>query len=111
MLILALTRKGQENFNGQVPQDAAGDAEFNSVGPAPQSSSSVQSSSSIASSSSVAPSSSSQYNPVSSSSDQNTGILQNRAKLQNKEIRGTVNAKGARVNPSNKANYQVDFNF
>ena len=111
MLILALTRKGQENFNGQVPQDAAGDAEFNGVGPAPQSSSSVQSSSSIASSSSVAPSSSSQYNPVSSSSDQNTGILQNRAKLQNKEIRGTVNAKGARVNPNNKANYQVDFNF
>lgn len=113
MLILALTRKGQENFNGQVPQDAAGDAEFNGVGTAPRSSSSVpESSSSIASSSSVAPSSSSEYNPfISSSSEQETGILQNRAKLQNKEIRGTVNAKGARVNPNNKANYQVDFNF
>jgi hypothetical protein len=115
MLILALTRKGQENFNGQVPQDAAGDAEFNSVGPAPQSSSSeppIESSSSEAYSSSEAPSSSSEFNPfISSSSEQETGILQNRAKLQNKEIRGTVNAKGARVNPSNKANYQVDFNF
>ena len=112
MLILALTRKDQENFNGQVPQDAAGDAEFNGQGQNPQSSSSVTpSSSSVASSSSVTPSSSSQFTPPSSSSEQETGILQKRAKLQNKEIRGTVNAKGARVNPNNKANYQVDFNF
>ena len=110
MLILALTRKGQENFNGQVPQDAEGDAEFNG-------STQQQSSSSVASSSSE------QYNPPSSSSQENnpfmsssssadpTGILPTRVKLQNKEIRGTVNAKGARVNPNNKANYQVDFNF
>ena len=103
MLILALTRKGQESFNGQVPKDDES---------VPVSSSSATpSSSSVASSSSVSPSSSSEYNPVSSSSDQNTGILQNRVKLQNKEVRGTVNAKGARVNPNNKANYQVDFNF
>ncbi|MBO5531756.1 MAG: family 16 glycosylhydrolase [Fibrobacter sp.] len=110
MLILALTRKGQENFNGQVPQDAEGDAEFNG-------STQQQSSSSVASSSSE------QYNPPSSSSQENnpfvsssssanpTGILPTRVKLQNKDIRGTVNAKGARVNPNNKANYQVDFNF
>ena len=105
MLILALTRKGQENFNGQVPQDPEGDAMLNG--------SSQQSSSS----------SSEQYNPPSSSSQENnpfvsssssadpTGILPTRVKLQNKDIRGTVNAKGARVNPNNKANYQVDFNF
>ena len=96
MLILALTRKGQESFNGQVPKD---DEE-----PASSSSQEIQSSSSEASSSS-------EINPT-SSSDGSTGILTNRAKqLQTKEIRGTVNAKGARVNPNNKANYQVDFNF
>lgn len=99
MLILALTRKGQESFNGQVPKD---DAE-------PVSSSSQEAQSSA---SEVPPtSSSSEANPT-SSSDGSTGILTNRAKqLQAKEIRGTVNAKGARVNPHNKANYQVDFNF
>lgn len=100
MVIIALTKKGQESFNGQVPQDPEGDAMLN--GSSQQSSSSEQFN---------PPSSSSEYNPLSSSSEQNMGILQNRAKFQNKEIRGTVNAKGARVNPSNKANYQVDFNF
>lgn len=109
MLILALTRKGQESFNGQVPKDNEQlPASSSSVTP---SSSSVASSSSVVSSSSVTPSSSSQFVPPISSSEQETGILQNRVKLQNKEIRGTVNAKGARVNPNNKANYQVDFNF
>jgi hypothetical protein len=105
MVIIALTKKGQESFNGQVPQDPEGDAMLNG--------SSQQSSSS----------SSEQYNPPSSSSQENnpfvsssssadpTGILPTRVKLQNKDIRGTVNAKGARVNPNNKANYQVDFNF
>jgi beta-glucanase (GH16 family) len=104
MLILALTRKGQESFNGQVPRDDE---------QAPVSSSSVTpSSSSVASSSSETPSSSSeQFNPFSSSSNP-TGILPTRAKpLQAKEIRGTVNAKGARVNEATKAHYQVDFNF
>ncbi len=104
MLILALTRKGQESFNGQVPRDDE---------QAPVSSSSVTpSSSSVASSSSETPSSSSeQFNQFSSSSNL-TGILPTHAKqLQAKEVRGTVNAKGARVNPNNKANYQVDFNF
>ena len=103
MLILALTRKGQESFNGQVPKD---DEQL------PASSSSVTpSSSSVASSSSETPSSSSEFNPFSSSSSP-TGILPTHAKqLQAKEVRGTVNAKGARVNPNNKANYQVDFNF
>ena len=104
MLILALTRKGQESFNGQVPRDNE---------QAPVSSSSVTpSSSSVASSSSETPSSSSeQFNQFSSSSNL-TGILPTHAKqLQAKEVRGTVNAKGARVNPNNKANYQVDFNF
>ncbi|WP_369829056.1 family 16 glycosylhydrolase [Fibrobacter sp. UWB5] len=109
MLILALTRKGQESFNGQVPKDDEQQpVSSSSVTP---SSSSVASSSIVASSSSVTPSSSSQFVPPISSSEQETGILQNRVKFQNKEVRGTVNAKGARVNPNNKANYQVDFNF
>ncbi len=103
MVIIALTRKGQEYFSGQVPQDPEGDAEFNN-GQQQQSSSSEQ----------FNQSSSSQETNLfgsSSSSTEPTGILQNRAKLQNKEVRGTVNAKGVRVNPNNKANYQVDFNF
>ena len=90
MLILALTRKGQESFNGQVPRDDE---------PEPTSSSSSQESLSC----------SAEF--ASSSSEANTGIQPTRLKMQNKEVRGTVNAKGARVNPNNKANYQVDFNF
>ena len=96
MLILALTRKGEENFNGQVPKD---NEELIS-----SSSEEIQSSSSEASSSSE--------QNIESSSSETTGILPNRAKqMQLKEIRGTVNAKGARVNEFNKAHYQVDFNF
>ena len=98
MLILALTRKGQESFNGQVPQDDE---------PKPESSSSEI----VPPSSSSEASSSSQVFPISSSSEF-TGIIPNRVKqLQGKEIRGTVNAKGARVTESNKAHYNVDFNF
>ena len=103
MVIIALTKKGQESFNGQVPQDPEGDAMLN--GSSQQSSSSEQFN---------PPSSSSQENNPfvsSSSSADPTSILPTRVKLLNKEIRGTVNAKGARVNPNNKANYQVDFNF
>jgi hypothetical protein len=100
MLILALTRKGQENFNGQVPQDAAGDAEYKN-GTTPASSSSAQDN---------PPSSSSEFNPFSSSSE-TEAIHPLRTQTSNRAIRGTVNAKGARVNPNNKANYQVDFNF
>ena len=96
MLILALTRKGEENFNGQVPKD---NEELIS-----SSSEEIQSSSSEASSSSE--------QNIESSSSETTGILPNRAKqMQLKEVRGTVNAKGARVNEFNKAHYQVDFNF
>jgi beta-glucanase (GH16 family) len=91
MVIIALTKKGQESFNGQVPQDPEGDAMLN--GSSQQSSSSEQ------------------FTPPSSSSEQETGILQNRIKVQNREIRGTVNAKGARVSETNKAHYQVDFNY
>ena len=91
MVIIALTKKGQESFNGQVPQDPEGDAMLNNS--LPQSSSSEQ------------------FTPPSSSSEQETGILQNRIKVQNREVRGTVNAKGARVRETNKAHYQVDFNY
>ena len=91
MAIIALTKKRQEGFNGQVPQDPEGDAMLNNS--LPQSSSSEQ------------------FTPPSSSSEQETGILQNRIKVQNREVRGTVNAKGARVRETNKAHYQVDFNY
>ncbi|WP_407449416.1 family 16 glycosylhydrolase [Fibrobacter sp.] len=91
MVIIALTKKGQESFNGQVPQDPEGDAMLNN---------------SLSQSSS-----SEQFTPPSSSSEQETGILQNRIKVQNREVRGTVNAKGARVSETNRAHYQVDFNY
>ena len=104
MVIIALTKKGQENFSGQVPQDPEGDAEFNND--QQQQSSSSEQFNQLSSSSQE----SNQFESSSSSADP-TGILPTRVKLQNKEVRGTVNAKGARVNPNNKANYQVDFNF
>lgn len=86
MLILALTRKGQESFNGQVPQD-------DQPGPTSSSSSEQQISSSSATES----------------------IHQVRVQAPSKEIRGKVNAKGARVNetrandPRNR--YRVNFTF
>ncbi len=92
MAIIALTKKGADGSNVQVPQDPEGDAMLN--GSTQQSSSSEQ------------------FNPPSSSSSgESQGILQNRIKLQNREVRGTVNAKGARVSETNKAHYQVDFNY
>ena len=86
MLILALTRKGQESFNGQVPQD-------DQPGPTSSSSSEQQISSSSAA----------------------EAIPQVRVQAPSKEIRGKVNAKGARVNetrandPRNR--YRVNFTF
>ena len=86
MLILALTRKGQESFNGQVPQD-------DQPGPTSSSSSEQQISSSSAA----------------------EAIPQVRFQAPSKEIRGKVNAKGARVNetrandPRNR--YRVNFTF
>ena len=99
MVILALTRKGQESFNGQVPKDNE---------PSPVSSSSMQVSSS-----------SEQSNPTSSATDISSSSqagpesvrADNLRKVEIRKVRGTVNAKGARVNESNKAHYQVDFTF
>ena len=106
MLILALTRKGSENFNGRVPKDEEGDKQFNGNAPTSSSSNNEQSSSSAESSSSNP-----FFTPSSSSTEQPEFIKNRTQKMQNKDIRGTVNAKGARVNESNKAHYQVDFNF
>ena len=104
MLILALTRKGQEMFNGQVPKDNE---------PAPQSSSSVipPSSSSVASSSSVVPpSSSSSQIIMPPSSSATTAIRPRTQPLQNKDVRGVVNAKGAHVKDVNER-YRVNFKY
>ena len=89
MLILALTRKGQEQFNGQVPKDDQGDP--------------------VVSSSSVVPkSSSSQVVPPSSSSVM--GIQQVRTpQMQVKETR-TFNAKGEHVKEV-KNHYRVNFKY
>ena len=108
MLILALTRKGQESFNGQVPVDnePSPTSSSSSVTPPPSSSSVVPPSSSsiAASSSSIA------VPPLSSEA---VAIPQVRSpKLQGKETR-TFNAKGERVNnvrandPRNR--YRVNF--
>lgn len=137
MLILALTKKGQEMFNGQVPKD-------NEVAPQSSSSSQVQPQSSSSSQQNPwQPQSSSSNNPwvdvqpVSSSSqvadlDINpnlptegpadpieiidpfqpydpAAIKQNRDIKLQKKSRGTVNAKGERVNKANASRYRVDF--
>jgi beta-glucanase (GH16 family) len=97
MLILALTRKGQESINGQVPKDDE---------PAPQSSSSTP-----ASSSSVPASSSSAFVPPSSSSATNAIHAVRTTSTIAKERRGLVNAKGAKVNPNGHKRYRVNFEY
>ena len=99
MLILALTRKGQESFSGQVPRDDQQE-------PVTSSSSQVTPKSS---SSKVVASSSSQVFPTSSSSVF-MGIPQERTQLKAKEPRGTVNAKGAHVKDV-KNRYRVNFKY
>lgn len=90
MLILALTRKGQESFTGQVPQDTE-------PGPTPTFSSS------------------SEITVPTSSSSATEAIQPVRMQVQNKQIRGTVNAKGARVNETRandpRKRYRVNFSF
>jgi len=96
MLILALTRKGQESFNGQVPQDDE---------------QTIDSSSSVESSSSAAVSSSSQE-AVSSSSSETAAIRAMRTTpTAAKEKRGLVNAKGAKVTPNSHKRYRVNFEY
>ena len=105
MLILALTRKGQESFNGQVPRDDE---------QAPQSSSSAPASSSSsvpASSSSVPASSSSAIIPPSSSSATNAIHGMRTTPAVAKDRRGLVNAKGAKVNPNGHKRYRVNFEY
>ena len=105
MLILALTRKGQESFNGQVPRDDE---------QAPQSSSSAPASSSSsvpASSSSVPASSSSAIIPPSSSSATNAIHGMRTTPAIAKDRRGLVNAKGAKVNPNGHKRYRVNFEY
>ena len=103
MAIIALTKKGQEGFNGQVPKDneAQPTSSSSSVTPPP-------------SSSSVTPvsSSSSAVVPPSSSSDV-VAIPQARTPQMQKHETRTFNAKGERVNnvrandPRNR--YRVNF--
>lgn len=109
MLILALTRKGQESFNGQVPKD---DEQL------PASSSSEKSSSSVAASSSSVPqssssvaSSSSQVTPPSSSSETNAIQGLRTTPTVAKERHGFVNAKGAKVSPNGHKRYRVNFKY
>ncbi|PWJ67097.1 MULTISPECIES: family 16 glycosylhydrolase [unclassified Fibrobacter] len=106
MLILALTRKGQEMFNGQVPVDN----EENSQ-PQPASSSSQQQNPWQ-----PASSSSQQQNPWQPASSSSQQVLpdaiKNLHEVQlNKKSRGTFNAKGERVNKAGAANYRVDFDL
>lgn len=101
MLILALTRKGQESFNGQVPVDNEPSPTSSSSSVTPPSSSSV-----------TPPSSSSIELPPLSSSSTDAILQVRKPQLQGKETR-TFNAKGERVNnvrandPRNR--YRVNF--
>ena len=90
MLILALTRKGQESFNGQVPKDDEEDP--------------------VVSSSSVTPISSSSSQVVPPSSSSVMGIQQVRTpQMQVKETR-MFNAKGEHVKEV-KNRYRVNFKY
>ncbi len=138
MLILALTKKGQEMFNGVVPQDneSAAVVTPSSSSEAQQANSSSatnpweqQSSSSVAtnpweqptSSAATPTNSSSSVNPweqpASSASEQEITppqAIQRHipAELNTmKKDRGTFNAKGERINKSNASRYRVDFDL
>ena len=109
MAIIALTKKGQEGFNGQVPKDSE---------EAPASSSSAKSSSSVAASSSSVPassssvaSSSSEVTPPSSSSVSDAIRPMRTTSAIAKEHRGLVNAKGAKVSPNGHKRYRVNFEY
>ena len=103
MLILALTRKGQESFNGQFPKDNEPEPTSSSSNVTPPSSSSV-----------TPPSSSSMVTPPLSSSIIDAIPQMHAKQLQDKDSR-TVNAKGARVNNTRANNprnrYRVNFKF
>ena len=94
MVIIALTKKGQEGFNGQMPTDPEGD---------------LKSQTPTSSSSSVIASSSSQtITPPSSSSVLSTPLI--RTPQVQKDTRGIVNAKGAHVKEV-KDRYRVNFKY
>ncbi len=112
MLILALTRKGQEMFNGQVPVDNEPAPQVSSSSQQQQSSASVQPQSSASvipqSSASVIPQSSASVIPQSSAA---MAIQPVRTEArQFKEPRGIVNAKGAHVKDV-KNRYRVNFKY
>ena len=94
MAIIALTKKGREGFNGQVPQDTEAEpATSSSAAPLPESSSSSE-----------------PFIPPMSSSEPSTAIQQvNTPQMQPKETRGVVNAKGAHVKEINR--YRVNFKY
>jgi len=104
MLILALTRKGQEAFNGQVPQD-------NEVSPSSSSSEPFLPQTSSSSATPLPESSSSDpFIPPMSSSSATTAIRAVQAKqMPEKQPRGIVNAKGAHVKEISR--YRVNFKY
>ncbi len=141
MLILALTRGEATGYYGNVPQDTENNPQSsNSNNPGMSSSSQSQynpgqSSSSQGQNYNPGLSSNSQnqnnnQNPYNNNTDPYNGQSQNGyvdpngavngqtdairpAKVfrDSQKIRGTVNAKGARVSGTNRAHYQVDFNY
>ena len=141
MLVLALTKKGEAIPNVSIPQDTEGDLSSNSNNPGMSSSSQGQNNNPGQSSSSQGQnynpglSSNSQnqsnyqdpYNNTNPSNAQNqsgyvndpngtnngepAAIRPARVFKDSPKIRGTVNAKGARVSETNRAHYQVDFNY
>lgn len=134
MLVLALTKKGEAIPNVEIPQDTEGNPQSsNSSNPGLSSSSQSQTNPDQSSNSQGQ-----NNNPglSSNSQNQNNNTNPNNGQSQNgnvdpngavngqtdairpakvfrdsQKIRGTVNAKGARVSETNKAHYQVDFNY
>lgn len=117
MLILALTKKGQEMFNGQIPVDNEPKPQSSSSQPQPESSSSQKQPESSSSLPVNPQSSSSEVNPwvpqpESSSSQVNIDAIK-QVRQQNLQMkkRGTFNAKGEKVNKASASRYRVDFNL
>lgn len=131
MLILALTRGEAQGFYGNVPQDSEiSQQSSNSNNPGMSSSSQGQNNNPGQSSSSQSQNQSNYqdpYNNTNPSNGQNqsgyvndpngtnngepAAIRPARVFKDSPKIRGTVNAKGARVSETNRAHYQVDFNY
>ena len=115
MLILALTKGKAQSYDGNVPQDSENNPQSSNSSNPDVSSSSQSQHNSDQSSSSQDENKNKEKDQKSDldedDNDQTDAIRPAKVFRDSHKIRGTVNAKGARVSETNKAHYQVDFNY